>query len=846
MATTKLTRSGTSPAQPAPARTPSPAPARPSATTPESPSGNAPLADGHGPSSGAAADHARRISGEFVDGKAAPAASGTVSALNLRVRTARLENAGGATLDEATSGAKGVHDSLAGTAMLISAPSAVGTPEVVDNPGVSASVHSHGGSTTLNGPVTHRNGEPSVDSVSVDVSRAGGTATVSRTTNGHATSTSFYVDKSYVDISLAKTWGTPEGARRAGGSLGLTRDSVYVGMSGAATTLGGHTGRASVLGSASADRAAVDLGPYEGPDPRLKGTRHVEVRKSLGGGLAGALGVANAVIGIGGRLAVDKSTSVSYRTHLATPQAREVLLEGGGVVGFLRNKARALGLVKDPVSIPDLSSPQSLKPGDVLTVRTSGSVVAGAAVGVGALTAGVDVEMRGDFELSVQKLDDNKVELALVPVNLRGVQVFADTPYLLDIGHSRTRGEGLRQSFVFDLSNPAAAAAYQRALKGELPNGMKANAAPRDDGDLAALVRNEKLPTGVTRTMLERAEVRASATGAGLNWGLIQFGSSIAGLGFKNTRTEGHSVITDGGASVATETRGVERKREVLLSGTETHGITASSRTVTVYDDEGRPTREFAGLKLTARFSDDRVRGHELNDEVVDRINDAFGTHVAHFERKGRNQGREVSLDRVLDVSHLETLARVNLNTASNAARDAGAKEKPLHELLALLRQTRDPEARATSVKDYVADQGLAGFGALHRLLGGEINIDSSSTAYTRPGEKARTLSFKYENAVSPEDTADSFTERFTQVRKALADLSEARLDLRDDVFLTPEEKAALDKDLTHARATLERLVSVAHLSPAVRRRFHDDLDRGWTSSDEQALMAHLSAAGLG
>jgi hypothetical protein len=685
----------------------------------------------------------------------------------------------------------------------------------------------------------------------VSVERSGLSVGVDRTTAGSSTSLSVYTEKGYLDVGGGLDWTNREGLARSG-SLSVGGTTSSLGVSGSlrgalapdlGVKLGGYA-------SVSADRTVADLGAYDGDNPALKDKRFVQVKRSLGGSGSLSPGAACAVVGVGGRLAVDRSKDVVYRTHVENDDARALLFAEKGLVRWANDKARALGLKEEKVVIPSLEDPKTLKVGDEMVVSTSGSVIAGLAVGGLGAQVGMQGLVQGDFDLAVKKTGENTVQLAVTPTSVRGLEVFLGAPIVLDVSHGTTWGKALRQVFDFDLSKPEAMAAYQAALRGELPSGLQepSEIKASDEKALLRVAERERLPAGVSRTYLEKVEVRSTSTGFGLNWGPLQSDFGLAGLSWRRVATEETHVGVAGDMALRTETRGIEKRREVLLSGTESMGVFASLERLSMHN-EGRETeRTFLGLSLTARFTDSRVRGLELNDEVLDRINGAMGTAIKPFERKGHNQSRQVNVGLHLKPADVQALAAVTALDAARAARASGCDEKALKTYVGDLARVRSANRRAELTQDFIAGQGLEGMGALHRLLGGEakrLEVTTDSNAYAKPRNESDRLSLKYPTAIPGDAATEVVKDRFKEVLKELKAVDEAEADLKDDPVLGDRDREDLLKQVAGARAALEAVVSVSHLKSAERLRLHRDLDAGWTTGLEYKLMAHLERAGL-
>lgn len=746
--------------------------------------------------------------------------------------------------------ARGAQEDLVTFTALVSAPSTLGKP----SPALEASLW--GGAITSDGPSGSLgrtvSGEPGQrrEALTADVTSAILTVGGARTDERREDSAAIAVTKGYVDLSVSSHVATESGARLSSGFVAASSGTLYAGGS-LRTVSGGPTVRAGGFVAVSADRQVADLGAYRGDREELQGTRKVELRRSLGGGLVGSPGVAAAILGIGGRLTVDRSREVVFRTHVPPEEVRALLQDSQGVKGFLRGKARALGLAEETLPPPDLSRPEALRVGDEVAVSVRGSYTAGLALGAFGLAAGVAGQVKGELELSARKLSETKVELSVTPTDVRGLRLSLSTATPLELAHGRVRAEALRQSFAFDLAQPEAAAAYRAALGGKLPNGLAAEAdgAPAKADDLLQLLRREKLPAGVERTHLEKLEISGTSLEGGLSWGPVSTLSGVAGLSATSARTEEEGVIAAQGAALAVSSRGVERRREVLLSGTETAGVLASVRHHYQLDERGETRGGFGDLALRAHFTDDKVRGLELNREVVDQLNRAFGLRVPPFERKGTKQGREVWVELTMNAAALERLARRSSAEVAKVAEATGLSARRLEELLRSLRAGQDPTDRAVAVQRLVAEEGLFAMGAVHRLLGdeaGPLVVQTTSTAYEKPVAEAEKLSLLYPEPIRADAPLEETTRRFKAVTKQLDAVEKAWDELGDDGLIPTKKRGEVASSLYDAGNKLRSIVSVRHLAPSERKDLHDRLDAGWTTSTERRFMDHLAAAGLG
>lgn len=713
--------------------------------------------------------------------------------------------------------AKSAADALVTGATMVNPPSVL-SPPVPGAPGVTASSAAHGASATAT-----RATPGGSESVAADVSRATLTVSASRTEPGRERTASASLAKDYLGV----TAGGAQGKSRGSATLAFSSGSLSAGFD---LAQGGARGTFTfgLLGTVSGDRKVADLGPAEGG-------RRVELTTSRGEGLWLAAGLATPALAAGATLSIDRSREVKFRTTIADGAARQELHEGGKLRRFAEAKAQAFGLEADALKPPALDQPEKLKVGDELEVAVRGSFTGGLALGAMGVRAGAQGTLRGDFDLKLKKLSSTQVELVVTPTQVRGLQLFVDTPSPLEVDHTRVRAKSLSQGFVFDLSQPGAKAAFLAAVSGELPaalGGLK-SAAPADAGALVNLVRTEPLPAGVQRTFVEGLEAHAVGTGGGLDFGIVERLTGVVGLSARTTRVSEDRARTDGQTAVVESSRGVERRREVLLSGKEALQVFGSVRTRLNFDDAQRPSSQFEGLKLSAVFSDDKVRGDELDDEVVGKLNEALGLGLAPFEREGRGLSRTVRVELTLDAAALAELARAR-------------PEDEAGMLLVEGLQDLGPQERAEAVRDFVAHGGLEAMGQVRRwaaVAPATLAVTTESGAYDASAAAARSLGLKYQQPISLAEGAGAVTRRFEEVTRALAKTREAQLDAQEDPFLDgatrPQVAAALESD----RAALEGLISVAHLAPQDRAALHQALDRGWTTGAEHRLMQHLEQA---
>jgi hypothetical protein len=641
-----------------------------------------------------------------------------------------------------------------------------------------------------------------------------------------------YFEPGYLAGKVDHTWLDRGGrARKAGVAVKLTPESFGIAGKVAQADLQGRVVELGLGVSVDAEREVVDLGA-DGT-----GKRRIELARSFGHGVNAGPGAIGEVIGFAGRVGKSKDKSIIYRTTVDDAEARSLVCERGGVVGFFRDKARAAGLKEDPVTVPDLRQPESLKVGDELIVSVSGGFSGALLVGGLPFRVGAMGLMQGEFEVAVKRHDDRRVEVVVTPSSVRGMQARGYAPFVFDADASRVGAKALRQGFVFDLEDPQAHAAYLKLLDGDLPGGLPDNVRKSNPSTSAlhAAMKGETLPAGVQRTYVEAIKAKRKRMGVGVGFALWHRGGQFFGFGAEKVRTEEDATRIDPGSIRSAFTRGVEKRRQILLSGTETCGVWARLQRATTFDDTGAPSHVFAGLELELSLTDSRVRGFELNDEMIDKLNDELSLELPHFEEKGKSESREISAIRKLRTDDLELLSH---GDAPELA--------PLREKMAA---ASSPLKQAEAVQRFVADKGMGAFGAVHRALGGGkvgLALTTSSSAYQSPPDTAEALGLKYPEAIFPGDDTKEVLERFEAASKALAGVKRGLVLLEDDPVLELPQKIMLRAQLKRAAVDLERVIDVSHLQPDQRQVMVDKLERGWTTRGERALIEHLQAAGDG
>jgi len=650
-----------------------------------------------------------------------------------------------------------------------------------------------------------------------------------RANREHTTGT--YIAKDFVSVSTRYRREFDGGARGVGGGLfyepgggGVTGSLAFKNADGLTLGIGG-------FGGGSIIRHIVDHGDYRGHDPALQDTRTVELRRTLSGYAVGLPGL-SATLGLSGRLGISRKKAVSYRTHVDRERAREMLFEDGNrITRSLRDRGRALGLVNEPLPLPDLSRLDQLKVGDQIELTTDGSLSGGAVVGCVPLAyVGVQGTARGEFVLNVERTSQDELRVALVPTDVRTVQV-SGRSVVLDVTAARASAKALARSYTFDLRQPAAVAAYQALLKGELPGGGKARSTRAIPAD-SALPELEELPTGVNRTSFEWIRGSTLRFHGDIGFALLQLGVTAHSARFERGASDGKSRVDE-------LTRSTEISRTVPLSGDETRGVRASLLRSTRFDDDGTPHSAFSGLRLITYLSDTKARGLEPNRDIR-AINNAFGTHIDPFHEPSLKNARSFEVECWLGPEELERLAGLAEAELRQAAAAAGTRAAPLLVLAETLRAAPDAQHQAEAVLEYVGSHGYQAAGALARLLGNElVAVSTTNGDLEALLAEATTLRFKYEQPIELAD-AQALVQRFSEVEKLDAKLVKLRALVADDPLLADDERQrGLDR-VDAAGRDLQQTLSLERLDDGQRRSLIDQLNSGWVSARDVRLIDRL------
>ncbi|MEW5852849.1 MAG: hypothetical protein AB2A00_28960 [Myxococcota bacterium] len=636
--------------------------------------------------------------------------------------------------------------------------------------------------------------------------------------------------------------GAGQGMVRVGGAFNHTRpDGTANGLDGrvgfgdrrldailtSTREWDGKLGRlaVSVAGHVHVSNEVEDLGAVSDV-PALAGKHRVVIKgtRSVDGAASVGLRVGIVAAGISGR--GGRGQEVTYVTHLDAPEAAQL---GDG--------SRKSALVEAIRPKLDLSRPLSLRPHDELTVRTHGDVALSADLSVAGVGLAGRVTLRGEFAFSVQRGEGSKVRIQVTPSKVQAVAV-EGRALVAVVGLEGARAQALTQSYEIDLDTPAGKQAYAAAMEGRLPVNDVAEALQDTAASLDVVDRvNAKLPHGVRALQLGMEKSKQTTRSVGFSWALWNRGKSE-----HNTVTD--KRVAESGRLSTARTLAHDVTARTWLSGNEAKGVFATVDQVTELQN-GRPVTGFRQLTLGARFSDDKVKGAELNDEVISVLSTAVGLNLRDTRVDGGGHKRTVEATLRLGENELRLLASPSVDLRA-AARKAGADEGAVDALVRELRRSPVPANQAMAVQDFVSKGGLAALGVVVRALPGTpLDIQTSNSVYQDAETAVEAALANHGGPPSPDVDEEAFSKRFKEVQEAREKTNLAITHADDDPLLQDNVRTALHDKLVTLKDRLNPLLDVSAWTHDQRRKLYNELDWGWTTDADYGAMDVLKNAGI-
>ncbi|MBF0362885.1 MAG: hypothetical protein HQK49_17835 [Oligoflexia bacterium] len=698
---------------------------------------------------------------------------------------------------------------------------------------------------TLSGNLGHSLSSTSNTSGSIGIDNKTFDIGISHTDNGNKTGMWFSGTPGWYGAGLDYThnledgqlWATSEGgAFRIGASVAGAKDFLGVGgnakmilPSGAELGIGGYI-------SISKDRAVKYLGPYpkDGPNKALKDLHLIEITdRSKNGGridLTAGLDTNYVSVDAGVRASANEGHKDIHRFYVSLDKVQEAIKEADDTPGVLR----ILGLGKKLENIPDIDNPHLWHVGEEVIVSNeksmSGAFVLGVSTAKGLVNvkAGLAGTVSGFFDVAVRKIEGKegdqsgtKIEVSISPKKITEIGAFVEFLKFLSLSGAKDVALALRQSFVFDFSNPKARLAYRKLIEdGVLPNGILSD--PKIIGDREAehlldSVKKEELilnKIGVKRTYLEKIDIPSYKFFAGIVLPIVTYIKKWAGLSISLLKANAKVVATNGEIAVSRETEQFEKTVEKLFMGTQTKGVYATSRRNHKKGDSNKNEEHiwgFGGLVLQAQINDNNVLLNSHNS-VRQSINNYFNTSFSEFKHLGHGQGINITIERKLGAEDLEKLVQKGHQHVSFAHSKTNIPRNMLHKLITDL-ESRGNDQRAEILRKFFDNvsnleniikghSGIKAFGAIHLLLGGDerdLTIKITSTSQSKPVEDAKLLAVKWaghgdrKSKIVPQNDSKTIKKFYKDVRKTLADIEQGLKDVEDDPYLVGDNDLLKD-----------------------------------------------------
>ena len=560
----------------------------------------------------------------------------------------------------------------------------------------------------------------------------------------------------------------------------------------------------------------------------------------------------SALLGVGACFFFSKNRDVRFRTHLTQEETGAlVAMENGKGTG----KKVAWATLKDaPIPVPNLSCPDTLKPGDRVQVETLGTVEAGAyGSAVYLFQAGARFTVTGEFGLTVEKISDHHVEVECVPTRVFGAKIFVSGWVFGSAYISEAIAQQIGQKFRFDLSTEAGRGAYQNVLQGKMPGQLTSSQLDPTQHNLEKL--QSEFPTGIKRLMVTRTTCRQRNAGGKAGFSLPQVGAS-----YSLTRTA--SVTSDGDTSVNQKIYARATEYSTPLRGSKENGITGCLQSTTVKVGPDDYATHFDGYKATAFFSGTVVRGDQYSTSMLQRLNQDLDAGLtlpgAESPRSVRDapcnrRGRRVEASVEFTPEDIVAIGETDPSEVDAIATRHGVSASAIGNLVRAVGEAATPVDAAERLGDFLGDHGRPGLGVLvklARMTPKDIVIRTESGSYQGVLTDSVNYLRKHGSPLSAEAKKNDLTCRLQEGEKLRNDLKLGLKLLADDPVLdlpyNQVERDRLISDLEGKLEAIERAMGYGHLTPEEGFVLWSSLGRGWTTGAQaRAQEQILHASGL-
>ena len=536
-----------------------------------------------------------------------------------------------------------------------------------------------------------------------------------------------------------------------------------------------------VAGKASKEATIVDLGA----DENDAAMHRVVVNQQTG--FAGDLGMRLKAGLFGGRM----QTSAQRIKH----QQWITSVKKEHVAAFCEK-----GEVNKPT--PDPKDPRTIPVGDALRLETKGNLGLSANLSVAGIKGESEVMVRGEFEMMVERHDDNTVVFSAKPSKVRGVSVEGKAVIGM-AGFKRNWTQSLGQTFKVNISTREGMRAYEKALQGGLPQPDISHAV---DTSLRMIDdMNASLPEGVDLISLaeEKIEIKGHSfaiESAGIGFGFAkEYKQSI-----KKTHTTGNLVQESASAQT--------RSKKKLFSGK--HGVEIEASLVHESQSEGSKN-EFRSIDFSARLFDTKARTKDLEHLIreVSKVIDVESPKAL----KASGEARRVEVKIQLDEAVLTAVTIDKREEILKLGKKAGIESELLQELSRGLRK-QDAGARAMALQRFVSKTGLDGFACVARTFSEvERTMVADVESYERRLDEVTTILSHLDQSkvkVSLDgEQGSAFVEKTIKVGKHFDALRAHRQTLAGDPLLDTKVREGLLERCDALIDSMQSMLDTSHLS---------------------------------
>lgn len=500
--------------------------------------------------------------------------------------------------------------------------------------------------------------------------------------------------------------------------------------------------------------------------------------------------------------------------------------------------------------VPDLSSPWDWKEGDELAVTRRGTYSGAFILGFSKVIplkihAGSNMDVRGSYELTVKRLNRSRIEVTLNPITFEEFGVFKKILQVPGLNSSHGIALALRQKFIFDFAGGESMDAfgvqseYRRLVeKGELPNelGTRFNIIEEksDPGQIIeyfALENRSLVARGIERYTLEICVLDYQHLSSLTK--VDRGGERIFEV--ERIRGAGNRVVVADNAAIESKISESLTNEHKIKSGQLIKKAFSTINTIWEVPQPGKIVRELNNIVLSAGITDTKITGHD-NNRIRNELNQSFNMDFDEFAFPAQHESRTVVLERTLAKEDLENL-RESRNT-DMAVMHSQVGERDIYEFLGSIHDQGAGKI-AERVRDFVAEHGIHGFGAIHYLLGGgekDIRVRTMSSIYTEALQQSDAFIQKWSKegevtegeikAKLKTNTGKTSVQEFFQNGESiLAKLKTANAALDDDKFMIahndkrpwPQGARESKRDLRHliqeAYATVHKLLYLGHMN---------------------------------